>query len=405
MSSFSSRPDAHQSPSGKHSVWYDRNGNPITTQDDASSLPSSPGRYRGRRFGLSGQKEINAIPGRMEPASEAPKKSVPSATEPEQTRSEAVEELIRITPETQAEAKAIPEATPVTAAPITTTPVTTESETTESADVFTEEYDTGDDTGSKKEANSDLRTAPRPASVPPLGGVGGSSLKGIRALSLLYLVPLLILFVVGYILYHGPKVPELPVYDMAAFEAHSPYRYIGSFNRDFNDLNDLQLSAAKKIGVKPASTRSELRNRDNLISVQESSTLSIDPLTHSQALLVPEAAVLLNEIGAKFTKTLADDRLPLYSIIVTSVTRTDEDVTDLRKGNGNASDNSTHVYGTTFDISWRRFHKVDPFDPRDLSPDELKHLLAIVLDSFHEAGRCYIKHERYQACFHITTRK
>ena len=31
--------------------------------------------------------------------------------------------------------------------------------------------------------------------------------------------------------------------------------YNGSYNRDFNDLNDVQLAMAKKIGIKPATTR------------------------------------------------------------------------------------------------------------------------------------------------------
>lgn len=34
------------------------------------------------------------------------------------------------------------------------------------------------------------------------------------------------------------------------------------------------------------------------------------------------------------------------------------------------------MHGTTFDLSWKRFDKVDPNDPRSLEPDELKHLLA-----------------------------
>lgn len=41
--------------------------------------------------------------------------------------------------------------------------------------------------------------------------------------------------------------------------------------------------------------------------------------------------------------------LPSHSIIVTSVLRTGSSVKKLRKSNGNASANSAHVYGTTFD--------------------------------------------------------
>ena len=222
---------------------------------------------------------------------------------------------------------------------------------------------------------------------------------------MLYLMPLVLVTASGVVLLKGEPAPEATLYDMEAFENREPIRYAGSFGRDFGDLNDVQLRAAEKIGITPAETRKELSGRKGLVTVSESPTLSIDRLTHSQALLVPQAAVLLNEIGVRFTNYLRDAKLPLYTVIVTSVTRTYEDVKKLQAGNGNASDNSTHAYGTTFDISWKRFHKVDPGDPRDLGEEELKHLLAIVLDEFHDAGRCYIKHERYQACFHITTIK
>ena len=33
--------------------------------------------------------------------------------------------------------------------------------------------------------------------------------------------------------------------------------YNGSYNRDFNDLNDVHLSVAKKIGIEPVSSRKE----------------------------------------------------------------------------------------------------------------------------------------------------
>ena len=306
--------------------------------------------------------------------------------------------------------------------PLTTVPGETESQPTES-ETFVEDEPvtaTEPETRTDPEEVEPIRAEELP--LPPQSQpdeeameIGGKSpdtaaprsprVRGIAAFLLLYLLPLLLIAAAGVILFGIRGDRSAPIYDLEAFEARKPYRYIGSFNRDFGDLNALQLKAAASIGIKPAATRSELRSRRGLVSVTESPTLTIDRLTHSQALLVPEAASLLREIGERFSGRLAEDRMPLYSVIVTSVTRSDEDVRSLRKGNGNASDNSTHAYGTTFDISWKRFHKTDPLDPRDIPPEELKHLLAIVLDELHDEGRCYIKHERLQACFHITAIK
>ena len=74
------------------------------------------------------------------------------------------------------------------------------------------------------------------------------------------------------------------------------------------------------------------------------------------------------------------------------------------KLNKNASENSVHRYATTFDIAWTRFDKVDPTDERTLDDGRLKAILGQVLHDLRQSERCYVKHERKQACFHITVR-
>lgn len=205
-----------------------------------------------------------------------------------------------------------------------------------------------------------------------------------------------------------PTEPPAPAPETGSYSivpGERPYRYIGSFRRDFDDLNPVQLEAAQSLGITPAECRDDLLRIDRLVPLKETAGLKLDDLTHSVPLLVPEAARLAQEIGAAFRYQLEADGQPLYRLIVTSVTRTAEDMDKLRQRNGNASLNSTHCYGTTLDISWQRYDKIDPEDPRTIEPEELKHLLAKVLRAFHEDGRCYIKHERKQACFHITVRK
>ena len=93
-------------------------------------------------------------------------------------------------------------------------------------------------------------------------------------------------------------------------------------------------------------------------------------------------------------------------LIITSILRTEEDVRALRRGNVNASENSTHRYATTFDIAYARY---DPMDKVkgcvDSYPGQLKMVLAEVLRDLRNEGLCYVKHERRQPCFHITSRK
>ena len=122
---------------------------------------------------------------------------------------------------------------------------------------------------------------------------------------------------------------------------------------------------------------------------------------------MPRAARLLDEIGRAFLDSLASKGIPFHKMVVTSVLRTDEDVKRLRRHNGNASEQSCHRYGTTFDISYNVFHRVQ--DP-DLPPQPetwavtLKSVLAEVLADQRRLGTCWVKYEYRQSCFHITCR-
>jgi hypothetical protein len=185
-----------------------------------------------------------------------------------------------------------------------------------------------------------------------------------------------------------------------------PIKYTGSYNRDFNDLNDLHLEAAKAIGIKPISSRDEAAKASRKMKeISTNKYYEVEELTHSIPFLVPEAAKLLEDIGRNFQDSLANLNAPLYKIKVTSVTRTVADVSQLRKRNINSSANSAHQYGTTIDISWVRYTKIDEKDTLNIDNDRLKMVLATVLRDLQRDQRCYIKHERKQGCFHITARK
>lgn len=181
--------------------------------------------------------------------------------------------------------------------------------------------------------------------------------------------------------------------------------FSGSYNRDFNDLNPLHLEAAMRIGIKPVSSRKEAEHASKkMVEIGTNKYYEVEKLSHSIPYLVPEAATLLEEIGKNFQDTLYNHNASLYKIKVTSVTRTVADISSLQKRNINSSSNSAHLYGTTFDISWVRYTKIDEKDPLDIESESLKMALAMVLRDLQKAGRCYIKHERKQGCFHITTR-
>lgn len=184
-------------------------------------------------------------------------------------------------------------------------------------------------------------------------------------------------------------------------------KFSGNYNREFNDFNDLHMEAAVKNGIAPLKTRSDtVKHMDMLVRLPEELDLYKQyDITHSIPYLVPSAAKLFIDIAQNFRDSLYSKAMPLHKIYLTSITRTDEDTKRLTKRNINASSNSAHRYGTTFDVSWKRFGKLDLHNSEDISPDRLKLVLAQVLFDLKNKERCYVKHERRQACFHITVRE
>lgn len=178
--------------------------------------------------------------------------------------------------------------------------------------------------------------------------------------------------------------------------------YFRNYSRTFNDLNDRHLKAARQWGIEPVGAAEVLKRQPGKVEEIKSCRLyTVDPLTHSQPYLVPRAATLLRTIAANFKDSLSSKGLPSYSIIVTSVLRTNESLKKLRRRNLNASANSAHLFGTTFDIAYARFKK-SAF--RETETDKLKSVLAEVLRDLRNEKRCYVRYEYKQGCFHITVR-
>lgn len=181
---------------------------------------------------------------------------------------------------------------------------------------------------------------------------------------------------------------------------------VPTFKNTFPDNNDVQLVAAKRHGVSPVKDRVEAEHRKKeLVYVGSNPYFHVDRLNNSIPYLVPRAAILLQDIGRTFFDSLQIKGIPLHKIIVTSVLRTKDDVQKLRSRNGNATENSCHLYGTTFDICYNRYRTVeDPDGPerRKVRNDTLKWVLSEVLRDFREQKRCHIKYEVKQGCFHMT---
>ena len=176
------------------------------------------------------------------------------------------------------------------------------------------------------------------------------------------------------------------------------------FGNTFPDQQDVQIVAASRHGVAPVQNREEAEHsKGKLVYVGSNPFFYVDKLNNSIPYLVPRASVLLQDIGRAYFDSLQIKGIPLHKIIVTSILRTKDDVSKLRTRNGNATENSCHLYGTTFDVCYNRYKQIqtEKQPRRQVQNDTLKWVFSEVLRDFREKNRCYIKYEVKQGCFTV----
>ncbi len=189
----------------------------------------------------------------------------------------------------------------------------------------------------------------------------------------------------------------------SSLTSDKPHRILSvpNYKVAFPDSQAVQIVAAERWGVKPVQNREDAEKRKReLVYVGESPYYHVDCLSSSIPYLVPRAALLLQDIGQAFYDSLYVKGVPFNQLIVTSVLRSMDDVTRLQRHNQNATERSCHLFGTTFDICYNRYYPVG----REVRNDTLKWVLSEVLRDKRSEGRCYIKYEVKQGCFHMTVR-
>lgn len=205
-----------------------------------------------------------------------------------------------------------------------------------------------------------------------------------------------VMAVVGHAVEHAEGAAEAP-----ETSGKHPICGVYSYEACFPDGQDVQIEAARRWGVRPVHNREDAESRmKELVYVNVSPYYHVDPLRSSIPYLVPRAALLLQDIGEAFYDSLYQKGVPMQQMIVTSILRSMDDVAHLQRHNLNATENSCHLYGTTFDICYNRYRPLQ----REVRNDTLKWVLSEVLNDQRRQGRCYVKHEVKQGCFHITVR-
>lgn len=178
------------------------------------------------------------------------------------------------------------------------------------------------------------------------------------------------------------------------------------YSRKLTDRIPDYSASARITGIERCSDENDIAIRvasGQLLRVGNSSRYRVGEMTHSYPYLTPNSRKLLNEIGKRFNKKVARDGLKGSKFIITSMTRTSEMIRLLGKTNINASDNSPHLNGNAFDISYSRFH-IRKLNVTECDKWYMKEALAEVIWELRQEKKCWATYEKKQGCFHVVSR-
>jgi hypothetical protein len=232
--------------------------------------------------------------------------------------------------------------------------------------------------------------------------------KGIRK-KLLIFGSLLVVLIIAIIVFSRPEAEEKSV---EKSEPNEP-KAIGTIRVDYyKDLNKVHLKYAKSNGIKGFKSTKDFNDNikkyvdnDDLVEIETCDYYVVDKLTHSHPYLIPKAAKLLEDIGIRFQEKLEEHNMKKRYYQVTSLLRTGESQRRLSRSNVNASENTSHLYGTTVDITYARvFSKPKLDEDYEIEDGPAIRLLSEAIGELRKEKRCVVVTERKERCFHITVR-
>lgn len=193
---------------------------------------------------------------------------------------------------------------------------------------------------------------------------------------------------------------------MISFFSRKCRSYQQVYSRKLNDRIVDYAVQARLTGINKCSDANDIGKRifaGKLIKVKGGRGYEIENMAYSYPYLTRDSKKLLNEIGKRFRKKVKKDGLMGSRFIVTSMTRTSEKITGLGKTNMNVSDNSPHLNGNAFDISYAHFSLIKLY-VTECDKWYMKEALAEVIWRLKEERKCWATYEKNQGCFHVVSR-
>ena len=137
--------------------------------------------------------------------------------------------------------------------------------------------------------------------------------------------------------------------------------------------------------------------KNKLVKIENNSLYSVARLTHSLPYVNKKTDNFLDLLGERMEDSFKEKGLQHYRFVITSVLRTEDDQRKLQRATPNET---SHYYGTTFDISQTRF--ISKETGETIYSYRLRNILARELIRLQKEKECYVLIENREKCFHIT---
>lgn len=193
---------------------------------------------------------------------------------------------------------------------------------------------------------------------------------------------------------------------MFSFFSKKCRNYQQVFSRKLNDRIPDYIDNARLTGIEKCNDEADIARRvssGQLFRVRSGRSYRVEKMAHSYPYLTRDSKKLLKEIEKKFRRKVRQDGLMGSGFIITSMTRTTGNLKSLGKKNTNASDNSPHLNGNAFDISYARF-LFKKLHITECDKWYMKEALAEVIWKLRVEKKCWATYEKSQGCFHIVSR-
>lgn len=213
--------------------------------------------------------------------------------------------------------------------------------------------------------------------------------------------PLLVLLIIFFSVGTKTKSRLFPYFDTRCLDYKQK-----DYSRRLNDRILDYGPEAKRRGIVACADDGDLNDRisqGQLVKVRSGNMYVIEKMTYSIPYVTKDTKKLLDEIARRLRDKASAKGLKGTKFIVTSMTRKTENVKKLRRLNGNSSENSPHLYGNAFDISYKRI-SARKMVLTNCDRKFLKDALGEVIWELKQEKRCWATYERMQNCYHVVAR-